>query len=441
MPTSITASEFSSRRRRLMDAMPVNSVAIIGSATECLRNGDADYAYRQNSDLYYLSGFEEPEALLVIIPGRVEGEFVMFCRQRDITKELWNGRRQGQEGAIAHYCADQAFAIEDADSKLPELLENKQSMCFPLGRDQSFDSRAMGWLNTVRSKARSGILAPTQLLDVCPLISELRLIKSPAERDIMARAGKISADAHMQAMKVCRPGMMEYQLEAEFKYAFAKAGSKAPAYNSIVGGGSNACILHYTENDQVLNDGDLVLIDAGCELDYYAADITRTFPVNGRFSPEQKAVYEVCLKAQLAAIDSIQAGARWNDAHEVTVEVITAGLVELGLLTGDVKALIKAEAYQDFYMHRAGHWLGLDVHDVGDYRVDGVWRVLEPGMVLTVEPGIYIAVDNMAVEERWRGIGVRIEDDVVVTDTGCEVLTAAVAKNVDDIEAWMSGNR
>ncbi|ROR98857.1 aminopeptidase P [Sinobacterium caligoides] len=438
---SISASEFASRRRRLMDGMSANSVAVIASAPTHRRNGDADYLYRQSSDLYYLTGFVEPESMLVLIPGRAEGECVLFCRDRDPEREQWDGKRAGQEGAVENYGADQAFSIAEVDGKLPELLENMAAVYFGLGRDQDFDARVSGWLNSVRAKSRTGILAPTQFVDVAQLIHELRLIKSPAECDIMRQAGKISAEAHTQAMRVCRPGMNEYELEAEFNYLFTKSGCKAPAYTSIVGGGNNACILHYIENDQALRDGDLVLIDAGCELEYYAADITRTFPVNGKFSPEQKALYELCLQAQLAAIDSVKAGSRWNDANEITVQVITAGLVELGLLQGEVEELIAAEAHKEFYMHGAGHWLGIDVHDVGDYRVDGVWRLLEPGMVLTIEPGIYVSADNENVEARWRGIGVRIEDDILVTDTGCEVLTASVVKTVDEIEALMARSR
>jgi Xaa-Pro aminopeptidase len=438
MPISTT--EFSARRQALMAQMDDNSIAIISSAESFLRNGDAEYPYRQSSDFFYLTGFNEPEAMAVLIPGSTPdgGEFVLFCRDRDPAKEIWAGKRAGQEGAQDRYGADQAFSFGDINQQLPELLAEKTSIYYNIGVSALFDQQVVGWLNAVRAKARTGVLAPSQFVDVSMLLREMRLIKSEAEQQIMRRAGEISAQAHCQAMRVCQPGMMEYQLEAEFLYAFAKNGSKSPAYTTIVGGGANGCILHYIENDQVLKDGDLVLIDAGCELEHYAADITRTFPVNGVFNAEQKALYELCLKAQLAAIEVVKPGVPWNRPHEVTVEVITEGLVALGLLTGSVDGLIESQAYTAFYMHRAGHWLGMDVHDVGDYRVDGEWRPLQPGMALTIEPGIYVAPDNLAVEERWRGIGIRIEDDILVTADGCENLTAAVPKTIAEIEALMA---
>ena len=435
----ISKQEFARRRKNLMAQMEPNSIAILPAASEKLRNRDADYHYRQDSDFHYLSGFDEPEAVLVLLPGRKHGEFVMFCRERDKTMELWNGYREGPEGVIANYGADDAFPFGDIDDILSGLIEGSRRVYYAMGQNSEFDSQVMHWVNTIRAKVRSGAQPPGEFLDLNHLLHDQRLFKSAAEIKIMKKAGKISADAHIQAMQACKVGGYEYQLEAELQYTFGKAGARFAAYNSIVGSGKNACILHYVENSEKIQDGDLVLIDAGCELEYYAADITRTFPANGKFSKEQRALYDVVLASQIAAIKSIKPGALWNDAHDITVKIITEGLVKLGLLKGRVSKLIKDGAYTDFYMHRAGHWLGMDVHDVGDYKVDGQWRVLEPGMVMTVEPGIYVAPDNENVDPKWRGIGIRIEDDVVVTKEGCEVLTDKVPKTADEIEALMAG--
>jgi Xaa-Pro aminopeptidase len=437
----IPQSEFAQRRQALMALMAPNSIAILPAAPAQLRNSDVEHTYRQDSDFQYLSGFPEPEAVIVLIPGREHGEYVLFCRERDPERELWDGLRAGQEGAVRDYLADDAFPIRDLDDILPGLIEGRERVYYAIGRDAEFDHRLMEWINIIRAKARQGAQPPSEFVAINHLLHDLRLRKSCNEIAVMQTAAAISARAHVRAMQASRDGLCEYHLEAELDYEFRRGGARLPAYGSIVAAGRNACILHYRENDAALKDGDLVLIDAGCEIDCYASDITRTFPVSGIFSPEQKAIYELVLEANLEAFNHIGPGKRWNDAHEATVRVITAGLVELGLLQGEVDELIAHEAYKPFYMHRAGHWLGLDVHDVGDYKVDGRWRELEPGMCMTVEPGIYIAVDNQNVEAKWRGIGVRIEDDVVVTETGCEILTGGVPKSVAEIEALMAAAR
>ncbi|OUS26531.1 Xaa-Pro aminopeptidase [Gammaproteobacteria bacterium 45_16_T64] len=421
-----------------MAMMEPNSIAIVPAAQVKVRNRDCDHAYRQDSDFIYLSGFEEPEAVLVLAPGREHGEYVLFCRERDRTMEIWNGYRAGPEGAVKDFGANDAFPIGDLDDILPGLIEGRERVYYAMGNLPEFDRQVMNWVNTIRSKARTGANPPGEFIDLHHLLHDMRLYKSKREIKVMQAAADMSVAAHIRAMEVCEPGMMEYELEAEFLHEFTRCGSRAPAYTSIVGGGANGCILHYIENNAELKDGDLVLIDAGAEYQYYAADITRTFPINGTFSEPQKALYELVLKSQLAAIRVAKPGNPWNAPHDATVKVITQGLVKLGLLTGKVDELIEAEAYRQFYMHRAGHWLGMDVHDVGDYKVGGEWRVLEEGMVLTIEPGIYVSPDDLDVDEKWRGIGIRIEDDVVITAKGNKVLTAKVPKKVDEIEALMA---
>ena len=430
--------EFARRRRAIMEEMGEGSIAILPAAPVRARNRDVEYPYRQDSDFYYVTGYEEPEAVAVLLPRRKRGEFVLFCRERDPEMELWNGYRLGPEGAVAYLGVDDAFPIDDLDEILPGLIEGTQRIYYSMGHDDVFDQRVMGWVNQIRRLVRSGAAPPADFTDLAFLLHEQRLIKSAAEIRVMRKAGEISAAAHVRAMQECQPGRYEYHLEASIQHTFWEHGARFPAYNSIVGSGANACVLHYTENASRMKAGDLVLIDAGCEYQGYAADITRTFPVSGQFSPEQRAIYDLVLEAQRAAIAKVRPGNTWNQPHDATVRVITRGLIKLGLLKGKERELIKAEAYRDFYMHRAGHWLGLDVHDVGDYRIGGRWRQLEPGMVLTIEPGIYIAADNTKVAKRWRGIGIRIEDDVAVTETGCDVLTADVPKRADDIEALMS---
>ncbi|BAU77148.1 Xaa-Pro aminopeptidase [Metapseudomonas furukawaii] len=439
--TRIPKAEYARRRKALMAQMEANSIAILPAAPVHIRNRDVEHVYRQDSDFQYLSGFPEPDAVLVLIPGREHGEYVLFCRERDPERELWDGLRAGQDGAIRDFGADDAFPIGDIDDILPGLIEGRSRVYYSIGTNHEFDQHLMEWVNTIRSKARQGAQPPKEFVALDHLLHDMRLYKSAAEVKVMREAAEVSARAHVRAMQAARPGLFEYHLEAELEYEFRKGGAKMPAYGSIVAAGKNACILHYRENDAPLKDGDLVLIDAACELDCYASDITRTFPVSGRFSPEQKAIYELVLKSQEAAFLEIAPGKHWNEAHEATVRVITAGLVELGLLKGDLDELIASEAYKPFYMHRAGHWLGMDVHDVGEYKVGGEWRVLEPGMAMTVEPGIYIGADNQDVPKKWRGIGVRIEDDVVVTRTGCEILTGGVPKTVEEIEALMAAAR
>lgn len=436
IPT-IGKREFERRRRELMSQMEADSIAILPSANTLIRNRDAEFKFRQDSDFHYLSGFNEPDAVLVLVPGRKHGQCLFFCRERDPERELWDGYREGPEGLCERFGADDAFPITDIDDILPGLMEGRERLYYSMGKRPEFDKRVMDWVNVLRSKARSGAHPPGEFLDLDHLLHDMRLYKSAAELRVMKEAADISAAAHMRAMRFCRPGIMEYQLEAEYLHEFASQGAQAAAYNSIVGTGKNACILHYVENNTMIRDGDLVLVDAGCELNCYASDITRTFPANGRFSKEQQALYEIVLNAQLAAIETIKPGSHWNHSHDETVRVITQGLLDLNILQGDLNTLIESEAYKPFYMHRAGHWIGMDVHDVGDYKVHDEWRVLEQGMVMTVEPGIYIAADNKDVAAKWRGIGIRIEDDVVVTADSYEVLSDRVVKSVDDIHRLM----
>ncbi len=434
----ISQSEFAARRQRLMDKMSPESVAIIPSASEVPRNRDVEYPFRQDSDFYYLTGFNEPDALLLLMPGRNDGQMVIFCRDRDPEMEIWNGYRAGPEGVCQQYGADQAYPMAEIDEQMAELLQGKARLYYSMGTSEALDGQVRHWLNSIRKKARLGAVAPGEMVMLDQLLHEMRLFKSDEEIDVMRAAGRISADAHARAMQMCKPGLYEYQLEAEISHHFAMNGCRLPAYSSIVGSGDNACVLHYTENSDELKSGDLVLIDAGCELDYYAGDITRTFPVSGKFSPEQQAIYELVLKSQLACIEAIRPGVPWISIHDLSVKILTQGLIDLGLLNGDLEGLIESGAYKVFYMHRVGHWLGMDVHDVGEYKIDGDWRPLEPGMVMTVEPGIYISPQNEHVDEKWRGIGVRIEDDVLVTGTGYEVLSVGGPKSVAEIEQLMA---
>lgn len=420
-----------------MRMMGKHSIAIIPTAPELIRNRDVDYPYRPDSDFYYLCGFPEPEGVLVLVPGRPHGEFILFVRDRDPDKETWHGRRAGPEGACEVYAADDAFPVGDIDDILPGLLEGRERVFYTMGIQHDFDSQLMGWISQIRDASRSGQRAPNEFISLEHLLHDMRLYKSAAELRQMRKAAQIAAAAHKRAMRMCRPGLLEYEVEAEFIHEFRRHGCEH-AYSPIVGGGDNGCILHYVENNARLDNGDLLLIDAGAEYDCYASDITRTFPVNGRFGKAQKALYELVLKAQLAAIDKVRPGNHWNEPHDAAVRVLTKGLLDLGILKGTLAKSIKSEAYRRFYMHRTGHWLGMDVHDVGDYKVGGEWRVLEPGMVLTVEPGLYIPHGSRRVAKKWWGTGIRIEDDVVVTKTGCEVISQAVPKSVDDIEALMA---
>ncbi len=437
---SKTAKELKRRRRDLARAIGPNGVLIVPAAREVTRNRDVHYPFRQNSDFAWLTGFPEPDAVAVLAPKHKDGEFVLFCRPRDPEREVWDGHRYGTEGAVAHFGADAAHPLAELDEQLPALLADRKRIHYPLGVNAEFDLNVMRWLQAVRAQARKGISAPTELVTSDALLHERRLIKSKRELATMRRAAAISADAHRRLMHCCRPGLTEQQLEATFLHACGEAGARFQAYPPIVAGGSNACVLHYVDNAAVLGDGDLVLIDAGCELDGYASDITRTFPVNGRFSGPQRTLYELVLAAQTAAIAAVQPGKRWDAPHKAALKVLTRGLVELGLIAGtpdDVPQLIKDEQYKPFYMHRTGHWLGMDVHDVGSYKQAGKWRTLEPGMVLTVEPGLYVAPDADAPAE-YRGIGIRIEDDVLVTADGHEVLSRDVPKDAEAIERLMA---
>jgi Xaa-Pro aminopeptidase len=434
----IPIREFAERRRRLMENMAPGSIAIVPAAPERTRNRDVLHPFRQDSDFQYLTGFGEPEAVLVLIPGREHGESVLFCKERNPEKELWDGFLVGPDGAIEQYGVDDGFPIVDIDDILPGMIEGRSLLYYPLGKDQAFDAQVMGWVNVIRSKVRSGAQPPGEFVALEHMLHDLRLYKSANEIKVMAKAGEISAEAHCRAMKRARKGGFEYNLEAELIHTFMEHGARSTAYPSIVGSGTNGCILHYIVNNAALQDGDLVLIDAGCELECYASDITRTFPVSGKFSPEQRALYEVVLAAQYAAIAAVHPDNHWNKPHEAALNVLVQGLIELGLLNGTVEQAIEDQAYKPFFMHRTGHWLGMDVHDVGDYKVGDAWRQLEPGMALTVEPGLYIAPGNTSVDEKWRGIGIRIEDDVVVTREGCRVLSGAAPKTIDDIEALMA---
>jgi Xaa-Pro aminopeptidase len=426
-------TEFAKRRRQLMRMMGRDAIAIVPAASVKQRNNDVEYHYRQDSDFQYLTGFDEPESVAVLVPGRPQGEFVLFVRDRDPARETWDGARAGPDGAESDFGADHGFPIADIDEILPGLLERCSRVYYTMGVHPEFDQRVFGWVNGLRAQAKKGLHTPQEFVALDHLLHEMRLFKSRPELDAMRRAGAIGASAHRRAMKLAAPGRMEYEVMAEILHEFHSRKADI-SYYPIVGSGPNACVLHYHANDRQMKDGDLLLIDAGCEYDFYASDITRTFPVNGRFSAAQRAVYEVVLAAQHAAIEKARPGNHWNEPHDAAVRVITQGLVKLGLLKGKVAKLIKDEAYKKFFMHRTGHWLGMDVHDVGEYKVGEEWRLLEPGMVMTVEPGIYIPPGTRGVAREWQGIGIRIEDDVAVTRGDPEVLTDGVPTDPDEIE-------
>jgi Xaa-Pro aminopeptidase len=422
------------RRARLAAAMQ-EGVAIIPTAPERTRNRDAHYPYRFDSYFYYLTGFREPAAALVIVAG-VAPKSILFCRDKDSEREIWEGFRHGPEAARAAFGFDEAHPVAELDARMPDLIADRDALYCHLGADATWDARVTGWINQVRDRVRTGVAAPRAVKDVHALLDEMRLIKGPEELAVMRRAAAISAGAHRRAMRAARPGRAEYEIEAELLHEFRRRGAQAPAYTPIVASGERACVLHYVQNDGVLGDGELLLIDAGCELDGYASDLTRTFPVNGRFSGPQREIHELVLAAQAAAIAAVRPGAPWDAPHRAAVNVIAQGLIDLKLLSGGLSEAVETEAYKKFYMHRTGHWLGLDVHDAGDYKLQGGWRALAPGMVLTVEPGCYIRPGE-GVPARFAGIGVRIEDDVLVTDAGAEVLTRDAPKTPADIEAWM----
>lgn len=434
----IKMTEYAKRRKALMREIGSGGIAIVAAGPEVIRNNDAEYPYRQDSDFYYLTGFNEPQSIMVLAPKRKAGEYILFNRVRDPASEVWTGVRSGQQGARKTYLADQSFPIEDFEKLLPELLAGRECVYFPIGHDRSFDDTIMSGVNQLRKMVRKGVEAPIEFVDLTAYIHEMRVVKSRDEISTIKKAVEISSDAHIRAMQVCKPGMYEYELEAELAYEFIRQGARAPAYTPIVGAGANGCILHYISNNAKIRDGDLVLIDAGAEYHNYAADITRTFPANGSFTGEQSAIYELVLESQLAAIKTVKAGSLWPKAQETIIKILTQGLVDLGILKGRVDTLIEKKAYLPFYMHNSGHWLGLDVHDRGSYRDDGSWRKLQAGMVLTIEPGLYISADIPGVHKRWHNIGVRIEDDIVVTAKGCDVLSHRVPKAIDDVEALMA---
>ena len=420
-----------------MNMMGDDCIAVIPAAPLRIRNRDVEFRYRPDSDFYYLTGFAEPQSVAVLCPGRAHGEFILFCRERNPEREIWDGNRAGLEGACATFGADDAYPITDLDDILPGLMENRARIYYTMGNHTPFDQRVVGWVKQVRGMARNGVHAPDEFVSLNHILHDMRLYKSPAEIKQLRKAAGIAAGAHVRAMQLCRPGMTEYQIEAELTHEFMRHGAQNPAYPPIVGSGANSCVLHYIENSRQMEDGDLLLIDAGAEYHYYASDISRTFPVNGRFTREQRNVYEVVLDAQLAAIDKARAGRHWNEPHEAAVKALTKGLISLGILKGALRTLIKERQYARYFMHKTGHWLGMDVHDVGDYKIGEQWRELEPGMALTIEPGLYFPAQR-GLAKKWWNIGVRVEDDVLITRSGNEVLSAQAPKDPDDIEALMT---
>ena len=434
----MSITEFKRRRKQLMRMMGQDSIAILPAASESVRNRDVYYRYRPDSDFYYLTGFHEPDAVAVLIPGRKHAEYILFCRPHDETKAMWDGAMAGQEGAVEDYGADDSFPISDLDEILPRMLEQKSRIFYAMGCNHDLDRRLSDWITQIKCQARSGVQSPLEIVELDHYLHDMRLYKSRSEISMMRKAANVSAAAHKKIMQKCQAGMMEYQLESVFTNACTMKGAREQAYPSIVGGGNNACVLHYIDNRDELKDGDLLLVDAGCEVGYYASDITRTFPVNGQFTKAQAELYQLVLDAQHAAIDQVKPGNHWNQPHEAAVKTITKGLLKLGILKGTLANAMKKESYRKFYMHRTGHWLGMDVHDVGDYKVDGQWRELEPGMVLTVEPGLYIPQKTRGVAKKYWGIGIRIEDDVVVTKDGNDILSKQAPKTIADIEALMS---
>lgn len=433
--------EFKERRQSLMQRMQ-HGIAIIPTAPEAVRNRDSHYPYRFDSYFYYLTGFKEPESLLVLLAGNVNKglapKSILFCRDKDLEREIWDGFRFGPAAAVVEFGFDEAYSIHQLDELMPKLLADQDKLYYSLGADAAWDARVTGWLNQVKSQVRTGVSAPDDIADVRKLLDEMRLLKSPAEQAVMRRSASIAASAHRRAMQKVHAGKMEYEIEAEFLHEFYRFGAQAPAYTSIIAGGANACTLHYNANNAKLNDGDLLLIDAGCELNGYASDITRTFPVNGKFSAVQKDVYELVLAAQAAAIAKVSTNSHWNAPHEAALDVLVQGFIDFGWCKGSKDAVLESGAYRQFYMHRTGHWLGLDVHDAGEYKDKaGNWRMLEVGMMLTVEPGCYVRPADNVPEHFWN-IGIRIEDDVLVTAGGCDVITIDAPKTVADIESVMA---
>jgi Xaa-Pro aminopeptidase len=433
----IKQNEFAKRRDHLMEIAGEGSIIIVRAAAPKIRNNDAHYPYRQDSDFLYLSGFCEPESMIVLLPEEKGGRSIMFCRERDKVREMWDGIMAGTEGVLEEYGFDEAYPISEMEKRLPRLLHDRERIYYDLGKDPDFDHLLIGWMNDFRAKTRKKFLAPDEIIALDHSLHEMRLFKSRAEISAMRKSARIAVAAHQRAMQVCKPGMNEAEIHAELLHTFTRHQCDA-SYIPIVGGGANACILHYISNRDQLNDGDLLLIDAGAEYHGYASDITRTFPVNGAFSGPQRDLYDVVLAAQLKAIDEVRAGNPWDHVHESAVKVATEGMIDLGILNGSLEEILEEEHFKDYYVHNTGHWLGLDVHDVGEYEIDGHSRVLEPGMVLTVEPGIYIPPSASTVDETWRGMGIRIEDNVVVTKDEADVLTSDICKTMDEIEALMA---
>ena len=425
------------RRRQLMQAAGDGAILVLPAAPERIRSRDTHFPYRQDSDFWYLTGCDEPDAVLVLVPGRKHGEAILFCRERDPERESWDGPRLGPEGAVEVLGLDDAYPVSDIDDILPGLLEGRRRVHYHLGRDADFDLKLIGWINRVRAQARQGAQPPQEFLELGHLLDEMRLFKSADEIALMQKAADISVEAHRAAMRAVRAGIHEYELQAELEYVFRRHGAQ-PAYASIVGAGANACVLHYRANSAKVRAGELVLVDAGAEYRGYAADITRTFPVDGRFSRQQRALHDLVCRAQAAALAQARPGLPYEAGHTAAVEVLADGLLSLGLLQGTLKAALADGTYKRYYRHKTGHWLGLDVHDAGEYRIEGESRLLEPGMVFTIEPGLYVDAGDTRVEAKWRGIGIRIEDDVLVTDTGHEVLTAALERSAEETEAFMA---
>jgi Xaa-Pro aminopeptidase len=433
----IKQEEYARRRTQLMRMAGEGSIIIVPAGVECVRNNDVLYPFRQNSDFLYLTGFREPDAMLVLAPGEEQDETIMFCRPRDTKKEMWDGPMAGLEGVVEDFGMDRAHDIAEVTEILPGLLRDRIRIYHDLGRDAAFDAQLIGWLNEFRGKPRKTFHAPEEIIELSHMLHDMRLFKSRTELTAMRRSARVAAQAHIRAMQECRPGMNEAEIHALMVQTFMASQCES-AYPAIVGGGDNACVLHYIANNQDLAEGDLLLIDAGAEYDGYASDITRTFPVSGKYSGPQQEIYDVVLNANLKAIEAVRPGTQWDHIHDVAIESLTDGLLDLGILQGDREEAIEKGLVENYYVHKTGHWLGLDVHDVGDYQVDGHSRELEPGMTLTIEPGIYIRSDDESVDERWRGIGVRIEDDVAVTRDEPEVITHRVPKEIADIEALMA---
>ncbi|MBI3818660.1 MAG: aminopeptidase P N-terminal domain-containing protein [Planctomycetes bacterium] len=430
---------YRSRREKLMKEMGDRSIAILCTAPVRNRNNDVDFKFRPDSNFYYLTGFDEPEAVAVLIPDHPETPYTLFVLPRDKEKETWTGRRAGVEGARKEFGADAAHTVDELDALLPKLIENRERLYYRTGKNESFDARVLAWIERIRTQIRTGVGAPSDIADPAAFVHEHRLFKGAEEVAMLKKAGDITLEAHLEAMRAARPGVFEFQVEAGIDYTFRRRGGNGAGYLSIVASGPNATTLHYTTNNRKLEDGDLMLIDAGCEFGYYTADVTRTFPVSGHYSNPQREIYEAVLDAQQAGIEKVKQGVRFQDVHDASTRVLLQHLIKLGILNGTVEESLKDNRYKRYFMHRTSHWLGMDVHDCGNYYVSGASRAMEPGMVLTVEPGLYFDIEDTTVDARYRGIGVRIEDDVLVTENGCDVLTKDIPKLPAAVEKAVAG--